>query len=454
MNKEATTLKQQKQPFSSKFGYACGAAACCFSLSLTTYMTFFMTQSLAIPILAASMMIMIVKIIDGVTDIIAGVIIDKTQSPKGKARPWFLRAAIPFGICMALIFFVPVSLSTTAKLILVGVLYALTVSVFGTLLGVARYAIIPRITNDMGERGTYSALGDGVLSLVVGIVLTVTIPMATAIGWKLTYSIFAVFAVICALTCYALTKEMSPGEINEVAVEKLSLKDLLKSLLTNKYALFLLIYILIQQISQGAIQLAGTYYFRYVIGDMNMFSAMMGLSMIPAVISIVVSKFVMNKSSKLFGYGCVIAAVLLFVVWAFGGPQNPTFVMIVLAITLAFAVTVPTLAYGMMSSMAVDYGEWKSGTRSDGLTSSMVNLGIKVGSAIGTALIGAILAGGGFVEAAPTQTETAMAAIKNGYLLMPAIILLVIGIFFFITFRLGRQMPQIRADLAARKQGK
>lgn len=448
----STNDLRQKTPVSSKIGYALGAAACCFSLSLTTYMTFFMTQNLAIPILSASLMIMIVKILDGVTDIIAGFIIDKTKSSKGKARPWFLRASIPFGICMALIFFVPATLPTTTKLILVGVLYALTVSIFGTLLGVARYAIIPRITNDLGERGTYSALGDGVLALVVGVVMTVTLPMSAAIGWKMTYSIFAAVAVVCALVCYALTKEMSPEEIHEMAVEKISFKDLLKSLLSNKYALFLLIYILVQQISQGIIQLAGTYYFTYVIGDINLFSTMMLLSMVFAVIGIIVSKFVMNKTTKLFGYGCVIAAILLFIMWLFGSGDRPLFVMIVMAITLLFSVTIPTLAYGMMSSMAVDYGEWKSGTRSDGLTSSMVNLGIKIGSAIGTALIGAILAGGGFVEGGAAQSASALAAIKNGYLLIPAIILAVIAVFFFLTFHLGKQMPEIRADLAKRHE--
>lgn len=52
------------------------------------------------------------------------------------------------------------------------------------------------------------------------------------------------------------------------------------------------------------------------------------------------------------------------------------------------------------------------------------------------------------------QTEQALASIKSGYLLIPAIILAVDAIIFFALFNLGKKMPQVQSELAARHSQK
>ena len=73
---------------------------------------------------AVATMFLITKIIDGVTDIIVGFLIDKTKTRMGKSRPWILGGAIPFGITLILCFSVP-DISESAKLIYSYITYSL-----------------------------------------------------------------------------------------------------------------------------------------------------------------------------------------------------------------------------------------------------------------------------------------------------------------------------------------
>lgn len=454
MSGPGTTLNERKSPVSTKLGYAFAAAACGFGQILPSFITYYMTESLVIPILVASTMILVVKILDAFTDIICGFIIDKSKNKRGKARPFFLYGSIPYGVCMVLIFSVPQSLSTTAKVAMVAIFYALTISIFGTMVNVARYAILPRMSKHPSDRATFSVIGDGMLCIMSGILFTVTLPLVQGAGWQKAFLIFAIIGIICLLIGYALCKELPREELdgikNDAEAKKVSNKALLKSLFTNKYALFILIYVLIQGVVGGLCQLGGTYYFTYVANNVAGFSICMGLSLPLGIVGMFISRFVMARTSRLFGYGCICGAIMMLLVFLFGGPNNAGFTIVGVAIAMVFAMTVPMVTFGQMSSMAVEYGEWKSGTRSDGMTTSVVNIGTKIGSAAGSTLIGALMAAGGFVEGGGAQTEGAIAAIKNAYLLGPVIVFAIGAVFFFVTWRLHKQMPKIQADLAQR----
>lgn len=451
MNHTTTGLEQEKLPISSKFGFMTGCWAVMFSMMIPTFLSYFMTENLAIPIAQVSLMIMFVKIFDGFTDLVAGVIIDKTKSPAGKARPWFLRASIPYAICLALIFYVPASLSTVTKLVLVAILYALTVSIFGTLLGVAKYSLIPRMTSSTKERNKLAILGDGAGSLAAGILMTVTLPMVASLGWKLTFTIFAIIALICGLLCYFLTREADFDlSASEQESESGSIKDLFASLAKNKYAVLLLLYVLLQQIAQGALQIGGMYYFTYVLQNLDLYSTVMAISLLAGLVGMLISNFIAKRTGKLFGIACIIGTISYFVLFV-SSTTNAVFVVFWIVIGMMAAMTMSSVSFGAMGASIVDYGEYKSGVRTDGLTSSVINISMKVGTAIGSAVVGIIMATGGFIEGGVEQTAEAVSSIKIAYLLIPTIFLCVAGALFFITYRLDKQHPQIMAELKKRR---
>ena len=64
---------------------------------------------------AVGSIMMVSRLFDGISDIIMGVIVDRTKSRFGKARPWLLRMCIPFAISGILLFSVPVSWSAARQ---------------------------------------------------------------------------------------------------------------------------------------------------------------------------------------------------------------------------------------------------------------------------------------------------------------------------------------------------
>lgn len=68
------------------------------------YITYFGTDIVGVSALAMGNILLISRIFDGVTDLMMGAVIDKTKSKKGKARPWILRAMIPFALFTILLF--------------------------------------------------------------------------------------------------------------------------------------------------------------------------------------------------------------------------------------------------------------------------------------------------------------------------------------------------------------
>src|SRR5690625_3631625 len=80
------------------------------------YLAIFYTDTLRITAAAAAALLLVVRLLDGVTDIIMGMIADRTKSRHGKFRPWVLWSAPVLGLFMILAFTAP-NVSTEMKLV-------------------------------------------------------------------------------------------------------------------------------------------------------------------------------------------------------------------------------------------------------------------------------------------------------------------------------------------------
>ncbi len=80
------------------------------------YLTYYLTQSVLLSSASVGMILMASKVFDGFTDLIAGYIIERTNSKWGKGRPYSLCASIAW-IFIILLFSVPSFFSTTGKLV-------------------------------------------------------------------------------------------------------------------------------------------------------------------------------------------------------------------------------------------------------------------------------------------------------------------------------------------------
>ncbi len=132
--------------FRERLGYGLGELPGAANSILAAFLTMFYTDSVGMAAGVVGTMFFISKLLDGITDLIAGTLVDKTKTKWGKARPWLLWMAIPIGLSLALIFWIPQDGSNMEKLVYAFVTYNLFTSILYTIVGVAKAALMPLMT--------------------------------------------------------------------------------------------------------------------------------------------------------------------------------------------------------------------------------------------------------------------------------------------------------------------
>lgn len=116
-----------------RLAYGCGDFSSNIMYSaMAVFLLFYYTDVVGVSVAAVGIIMMCSRIFDGISDLIMGVIIDRTKSPFGKARIWILWLVISYAIGTALLFSVPVGWSETAKLIYIFFSYNLAFTVLFT----------------------------------------------------------------------------------------------------------------------------------------------------------------------------------------------------------------------------------------------------------------------------------------------------------------------------------
>jgi Na+/melibiose symporter-like transporter len=139
-----------------KIGYALGDAGTNIAWrTMSTFLLIFYTDVYGLPAAAAGVLLLITRLSDGITDIIMGIIGDRTQTDKGKFRPWILWTAVPFGAIMALTFTTP-PFGMAGKLIYAYVIYILYTLIY-TANNVPYGALMGVMTSDEQERTSLSS---------------------------------------------------------------------------------------------------------------------------------------------------------------------------------------------------------------------------------------------------------------------------------------------------------
>jgi GPH family glycoside/pentoside/hexuronide:cation symporter len=151
----------QKLKITEKIGYALGDGAANIAWrGVATFLFVFYTDVFGLNPAAVGLLMLIARSSDGISDVVMGIIGDRTNSRWGKFRPWILWTAIPLGVMLSLLFTSP-DLSPTGKII-----YAYTTYIIFTLVYTANNipygALMAVMTGDDKERtsiGSYRMVG-------------------------------------------------------------------------------------------------------------------------------------------------------------------------------------------------------------------------------------------------------------------------------------------------------
>ena len=149
--------------------------------TLTSFMTFFFTDVAGIGAAAVGSIFLISRILDAFSDVGMGVLVDRTNHKYGKARPWLLWVAIPYGIGAVLLFSVP-DFGMTGKIIYAFLTYNLMSTVLYTVFAQPYHTLMALMTRDPYQRSllTVMRMFAGVCTAIV--INNATLPLVEHFG--------------------------------------------------------------------------------------------------------------------------------------------------------------------------------------------------------------------------------------------------------------------------------
>ena len=142
-----------KLSLKEKLGYALGDGAANIAWrGVATFLFIFYTDVFGLSPVTVGVLMLVARFSDGISDVLMGIIGDRTESKYGKFRPWILWTAVPLGAILALLFTSP-DLSSGGKIV-----YAYVTYIFFTLIYTANNipygALMAVMTGDDKERTT------------------------------------------------------------------------------------------------------------------------------------------------------------------------------------------------------------------------------------------------------------------------------------------------------------
>ena len=104
MSATATTEKKYLKWY-QKLAYGSGdlASNCSYGL-VSSFVLLYLTGTLGLDSAIIGSLMLASKVLDGISDVIFGTLIDRTHSKLGKARPWMLFGQVGVSLCLFLLF--------------------------------------------------------------------------------------------------------------------------------------------------------------------------------------------------------------------------------------------------------------------------------------------------------------------------------------------------------------
>lgn len=392
-------------------GYLLGpCGALLLNAVLGTYLNVYYTDVLKLTTLWGGMFLVIFplvsKLIDAITNILMGWIIDRTKTKQGKARPWLLLSAPLVAITGVLLFLVP-NANQTIQAIWVILSYNLFYSFAFTIYNMSHNLMCPLSTRNTIQRGGLSVFNQISSIMMSGIIVALIFPMLVMpyLGvdqskWILVMGIISIMALPLTILEYYFTKERVTEESDSSKEErKIPFLTQLKIVLTDKYIIIMYIYFLIYTLASSLKNLGLVYYCNYVLGTYNDGMTQTLVSVIGG-IPMGIGIFAVWPLAKRFGkrnvtaFGFLLYALGSGICWLF-----PTNMIIVLIGQFIKNIGGLPCAYVFMALFAdgLDHLEWKSGVRCDGTAMSIYNTLAVAILGIATSLFNALLSSSGYV---------------------------------------------------------
>lgn len=440
---------------SEKIAFASGEIGVQFLFTMMSawLMVYYTDYAQINPAMIASVMF-ISKILDGVSDIAMGFIQEKFAKPGAKARPWLRRIVVPYAISGVLLFTMPNFEGLLAQTIYVFLTYNFFCTMF-TMLVIPYNSLGALMTQDDSARETIGLMRSIFVTVVSTIVNSFTMSIITAMGgtklsWTLLMAIYGCLTILVFTNVYRKTQERVVVEKNSEnrLSNELGFLEGLKLVCSNKYWAMLTVHAVASNMVIALSTGSMFYYLANVVGRPETIAVVGMLLSIPMLFLIPASQPLVKKfgKTKMTVIGTLVMAAGRFIFGMNGGNE-----LIIYLGAFIFSLGCSTAwCAGPMLLDTIEYGEWKHHVRQDGLITSAQSFGQKVGAALGTAMVGWVLAWTGYVGGAASQSPEALSGISFVFVWLPIIILVAVALMILFFYDLDKRYPTIVKELKTR----
>lgn len=400
--------------------YACGdfASNLCWAF-IGSYLSIFYTDIVGLTPAIASAIMLIARIWDGVNDPMFGAIAERTNTKRGRFRPYIYYGA-PFLALFSVLAFTSFGSGTTAVVwaafsyIGCGMLYTVVNLSYGSL-----STVMTTNPDDIVQLNGWRMIGtnfSGVFLSVISAPLLAIFADKNGVITSDSYTKVAIIFAFCALPlfyfCYAFCKEtIKPATL----ANKVPISTSIKTILTNKP---LVLVFFLQMLTCMAIfgrQGLVIYYVIYCVGDYNLIPFFMAIPAFMTVVGIILVQGIVIRVGKkkmltIAFLGCAASLIAIYFAGRATDFNNVPLLLVFHGMYGLFCYTM-TIEMSMMPE-CIDYAEDKVGVRADGTSYAAVSLGGKLGNAFGVS-VGLLIMGATGYVANVDQTPGALAGLNG-----------------------------------------
>lgn len=457
------------------YGFANAGQVFGYNLVAGGYLSLFFTKVFGIPEKAVATMILVLGIWDTINDPLMGGIIDRTRTRYGKLRPYLLIVPLPLSIATIMLFAGPEILadakSTTTKIIYMYISYFIWEFVY-TIGDVPFWGMSTAISPSPSDRTRAISSARFISGIIGGLSTTFLVVMMDFSNngvWKITLSqdflILAIAAAVMILGLFSLAGRKTKERVVQ-SVKEPSVLEGFKVMFKNKPLMLIIIANVLGTLG-GLAGVFQTYYFSEVL---NLNSAVLWINL-PGTIFGFLTYLLIPKLKKKFDNRQIVLikivsgfAVSTCVFLAGLGSYNSNIVVISILLMVqnfifSFFNTINSVIPTEMIGDTVDYMEWKTGERNEGVSFSVLTFVGKLTGSVSTSLGTALLpliglsftknAAGEQVTVKGDHTDLWIWAL---YTVIPAALGLLSAVPYLFYNLTGKKLAEIRADMKVRRE--
>ena len=447
-----------------KLGYMFGDFGNDFTFILSSMMLMkFYSDVMGVDVKLVGMMMMAARIVDAFTDVTMGQIVDRSKpGKKGKFLPWIKRMSGFVALASFLMYaswFAEMPMGF--KIAWMFGTYLLWGSIFYTSINIPYGSMASAISGDPKERAELSnwrTIGATLAGTFIGVVLPLIVYYQDADGNQvLSGSKMTIAALICsigAVVCYMLCYNMLTERVKvEQKTDKFNLGELLKSIVTNKALIGIVVCSILALLVQLTMQGMTTYVFPNYFGNVQAQSAsgMVGMVITFLLASVIVKLQMKVGRKELSAIFSLFGAAVFFIVWLTHTTNAWVFVVFY-ALAYVGVGGFSLICWAMITDV-IDDTEVQTGERSDGSIYAVYSFARKLGQAASSGLTGFLLSLVGYTAATQFDPEVTK-GIFNLSCLVPAGGFLLLALALWFVYPLNKKRVENNAKILAEKAEK